>query len=94
MNLEEIRRKIDSVDGDIITLLSQRAGLVSEAGKLKKDLHAVKDPKRVEQVLAKVKVKAFYAGLDPAIAEEVYRTIIGCFVDKEHAEFKQKNSRQ
>ncbi len=91
MNLDEIRQKIDSVDSDIIALLSKRAGLVSEAGKLKKDAHGVRDPKRVEQVIAKVKVKAFYAGLDPAIAEEVYRTIIDCFVDKELSEFNQRN---
>jgi len=38
-------------------------------------------------VIEKVKAMAVEAGLDPAIAEEIYRTIIGCFVRKEMKEF-------
>ena len=87
MDLVEIRQQIDSIDSDIINLLSKRAGLVSAAGKLKMDEKGVRDPKRVEQVIEKVKAKASAAGLDPAIAEEIYRTIIGCFVRKEMKEF-------
>ena len=88
MELTEIREQIDALDGDIIKLLSKRSALVSEAGKLKKDEQGVRDPKRVEQVIEKVKEKALAAGLDPVIAEEIYRTIIGCFVLKEMKEFK------
>lgn len=87
MNLDEIRQHIDSIDNDIINLLSKRAGLVSASGKFKKDKNGVKDPMRVEQVIEKVRAKASAAGLDPAIAEEIYRTIIGCFVRREMKEF-------
>ncbi len=87
MNLDEIRQQIDSTDSDIIKLLSKRAGLVSAAGKLKTDEQSVRDPKRVEQVIEQVKAKAFDAGLGPVIAEEIYRTIIGCFVREELKEF-------
>ena len=90
MQLDEIRREIDSIDSEIITLLAKRAGLVSAAGKLKKDERGVRDPKRVEQVVEKVKTKASAAGLDPAIAEEIYRTIIGCFVRREIKEFNDR----
>jgi len=90
MNLEDIRRNIDSIDNDIIKLLSRRAGLVSAAGKLKKDEKSVRDPKRVEQVIEKVKTKASAAGLDPEIAEEIYLTIIGCFVRREMNEFSER----
>ena len=47
----------------------------------------MRDPKRVNQVLQNVREKAAGKGLDPAIAEEVYRTIIRCFVNKELKEF-------
>ncbi len=87
MELLETRRQIDLIDSEIINLLAKRAALVSAAGKLKKDEQGVRDPKRVEQVIEKVKAKASAAGLDPAIAEEIYRTIIGCFVRKEMKEF-------
>jgi phosphinothricin acetyltransferase len=90
VKLDEIRQQIDGIDGEIINLLSKRAELVSAAGKLKKDVHGVRDPKRVEQVIEKVKTKAVSAGLDPALAEEMYRTIIGCFIRREMREFTER----
>jgi isochorismate pyruvate lyase len=87
MELDEIRKQIDGIDSTIISLLARRSGLVSEAGKLKKDTQGVRDPKRAEQVIEKARAKAADAGLDQDIAEEVYRTIIGCFVRKEQKEF-------
>jgi phosphinothricin acetyltransferase len=90
MELQEIRKQIDSIDSAVINLLSKRASLVSAAGTLKKDRQGVQDPKRVEQVIEKVKTKAADAGLDPAIAEEIYRTIIGCFVRREMKEFTER----
>jgi len=92
MNLEEIRQKIDAIDSDIITLLSKRAELVSAAGKLKKSEQGVRNPKRVEQVIEKVRAKATAAGLDAAIAEEIYRTIIGCFVRNEMKGFRDRST--
>jgi len=90
VQLDEIRRKMDGIDSEIINLLSKRAELVSSAGKIEKDEKGVRDPKRVEQVIEKVKAKAMAAGLDPAIAEEIYRTIIGCFVRREMKEFTER----
>jgi chorismate mutase/ribosomal protein S18 acetylase RimI-like enzyme len=90
MTLEEIRREIDEIDSQIIGLLSQRSRFVTAAGKLKKDEQGVRDPKRVEKVIESVKLKAVDVGLDPRIAEEVYRTIIGCFVQKEVKEFTER----
>lgn len=94
MDLAELRATIDSIDAEIITLLSKRAKLVSAAGKLKKNEQGVRDPKRVEQVIEKVRAQARTAGLDPAIAEEIYRTVIGCFVRKELKEFTVHKTRQ
>ena len=89
MDLNEIRQRIDQVDSEIILLLSQRAKLVSAAGQLKKDEQGVRDPKRVEQVIGKVRAKAASSGFSPDIAERVYRTIIECFIDKELLEFNE-----
>ena len=83
MDLIEIRAQIDILDDQIVGLLAKRSGLVSAAGKLKKDEAGVRDPKRVQQVIEKIRARAAAAGLDPMIGEEIYRTIIGCFVSKE-----------
>lgn len=87
MDLTRIRKNIDDLDSMIITLLAKRADMVSAAGRLKKDEQCVRDPKRVNQVLRNVRERAAGKGLDPAVAEEVYRTIIRCFVNKELKEF-------
>ncbi len=83
MKLNDIRRKIDRIDSEIIGLLSERSRLVSEAGKLKEDEAGVRDQGRVEQVISKIKEKAEKSGLDPDIAEQIYRTAINCFINKE-----------
>jgi isochorismate pyruvate lyase len=92
MELLEIRRQIDSIDSEIINLLAKRAELVSAAGKLKKDEQGVRDPKRVDQVIEKVRAKALSSGLSPEIAERIYRAIIDCFINKELLEFNERNN--
>ena len=89
MYLTRIRRNIDDLDSMIITLLAKRADMVRAAGKLKRNERGVRDPKRVEQVIGKVRETAAAKGLDPAVAEEIYRTVVNCFVDKELLEFNQ-----
>jgi isochorismate pyruvate lyase len=88
MDLTRIRKNIDDLDSMIITLLAKRADLVSAAGRLKKSEQGVRDPKRVEQVIEKVRAKANEKGLAPEIAEKTYRTIISCFIEKELQELK------
>ncbi len=88
MKIKEIRSKIDQIDSEIIELLSKRSSLVSNAGKSKKSHSAVRDPERVEAVIKNVKKNAVQSGLDPVIAEKIYRKIIDCFIRKEMKEFQ------
>jgi isochorismate pyruvate lyase len=83
MTLEEIRQAIDELDAAIIELLAQRSFFVCEAAGLKKDAAAVRDTARVAQVLAGVREQAEKSGLEPDIAERIYREIISSFVDYE-----------
>lgn len=61
---------------------------MSEAGKHKRNEAGVRAPDRVEEVIENVRRKASSSGLDPAIAERIYRTVIDCFINKEMHEFK------
>ncbi len=87
MNLPEIRREIDDLDSRIIELLSKRSALVSEAGKLKKTEAEVRASDRIAEVIQKVRKEAAKTGMDPLIAERIYRTITDCFINKEMGEF-------
>ena len=62
-----------------------------KAGKTKKDTHEVRDKDRVDKVIMKIKLKAEKAGLDPNIAESIYRNTINCFIQKELKKYREYN---
>lgn len=86
--LKEIREKIDSIDEQIVRLLAGRSVFVAKAAKYKEDLADVSAPARVEEVIEKVMKLAEQNGLEPTIAEQVYRTMIRCFIDTETNVYK------
>lgn len=83
--LSGVRREIDSIDHDLIELLARRQRLVEEAGRLKQGQpqDAVKAPDRVAQVIAARRSDAETAGLDPDVAENVWRAMIDAFIELE-----------
>lgn len=85
-NMDEVRVNIDIIDREIVKLLSERSKYVIQAAKFKKDADDVKAPKRVEEVIAKVRKLALENGSNPEIIEQIYRTMIACFIDYEMKE--------
>lgn len=83
MSLERVRADIDALDERLVELLAQRERLVREAGALKTSDAAVRDPARVEQVVAKARAAANRHGASPAVAEAVYRAMVGAFIELE-----------
>ncbi|WP_218021578.1 chorismate mutase [Nocardia acidivorans] len=91
-SLAEVRARIDALDGQLIRLLAERQQLVRAAAGFKRDEQAVRAPDRVEQVVALARGRALTSGLEPAVAEAVWRAMIGAFVTLEldaHAELGQ-----
>lgn len=82
-SLAEVRARIDAIDADLIRLLVGRQSLVRAAAAFKADEQAVRAPARVEQVIALARERATAAGLAPAVAEAVWRAMIGAFIDLE-----------
>ena len=87
-SLEQVREKIDGLDRQIVGLIAERGAYVSQAARFKKDSDAVRAPKRVEQVIAKVRALASELGANPNVTEEVYRAMIAAFIEQELAEHK------
>lgn len=87
-SLDDVRARIDAVDRQIVALLAERAGFVSQAARFKKTVDDVKAPARVEHVIAKVRALAEEQGADPALVERVYRTMIAGFIQAEMKELK------
>ncbi|MFJ6675523.1 chorismate mutase [Actinosynnema sp. NPDC091369] len=85
-SLAEVRTRIDAIDSELVRLLADRQGLVRAAASFKTDAQAVRAPDRVARVIASVRERALAAGLEPAVAEAVWRAMIGAFIDLELAE--------
>lgn len=82
--MAELRAEIDALDGELVALLVRRAGYIDRAAALKpgEGLPA-RIPARVDEVLANVRARAGAAGLDPDLAERLWRELIEWSIRRE-----------
>lgn len=74
--MDDVRHEIDRLDRMLVALLAERQSFMDAAARIKGARAAVHDRARIEDVVAKVLASAQGAGLSPAIAEPVWRTLI------------------
>ena len=74
--MTEVRAGVDAVDRELVALLARRQSYMDAAARIKADRTSVRDPARIEDVVAKVKAEARRLGLSEAIAEPVWRLLI------------------
>ena len=87
-NIREVRNNINNIDEQIVKLIALRGSFVKQAAKFKKDSDDVKAPKRVEEVINKVKDLAKSTSANEEVLENVYRTMINSFIKAEMKEFE------
>lgn len=72
-----LRTKIDHIDSQILSLLTQRQAQVEKVVRLKKKHHIpVYHPAREEDLISKLRRQAEKAHLDPDFMEDLYRVIL------------------
>ncbi|MGI8628078.1 MAG: GNAT family N-acetyltransferase [Geodermatophilaceae bacterium] len=81
--LREVRAEIDRVDRQVVAGIAEREIWVRAAGKLKAMGPDVRDPDRVEKVIARVREIAADLGADPDVIERTYRSMVAAFIDLE-----------
>ena len=91
-NLEEIRTQIDTLDASIVELIAARSAYIRQAAGFKTSIEEVKDPKRVEAVIERVRERAMELGMQPTIVENLYRTMIDDMVGFELEEFTNRSA--
>jgi isochorismate pyruvate lyase len=84
--IEEIRQEIDALDRQIIEALGRRFGYVKAITRFKKTEVEVRAAERYNAVLQARREWAAEAGLDPDVIEQMYRQLIGYFIDAEMKE--------
>ncbi len=76
LDMNRLRAAVDELDQTLVALLAIRQSYMERAAQLKPRRELVRDEARVEEVVAHVLAQAARAGLSPAIAEPVWRTLI------------------
>ena len=75
-SMADVRYEVDRIDRLLVEIIAERQSFMDAAARIKGDRKAVHDRPRIEDVIAKVKAACEAAGLSPAIAEPVWRTMI------------------
>ncbi len=83
-SLDEARAQIDAIDSALLALLAERQAHVDKVTALKAVAGvAAAAPSRVVTVLASVRRRAAEQGVDPDIAEAMWRVMIERFIARE-----------
>jgi isochorismate pyruvate lyase len=83
LTLQEIRAEIDRIDRQVIAAWSQRFAYVKAASKFKTDATTVQAPERLATMLQQRRDWASAAGLNPDVIENLYRDLVGYFIQEE-----------
>jgi isochorismate pyruvate lyase len=89
-SMAELRESIDTLDARLVALLAVRQAYIERAAHLKTGREQVRDPARIEDVVAKVIAEGRRAGLSPDIAESVWRTLIEASIRHEFEAFDRR----
>lgn len=91
--LEEVRLSIDLIDEKIVELLAERSCYVKQAVKFKKTESEVEAPKRVEDVISRIRNLSIASELDANVGEKIFRAIISTFVAQEKSTLNNTNGK-
>jgi len=67
-SMKEVRREIDQIDKELVSLLAKRQKYVETAAFIKKDRNLIIDKARIEEVIVNVKKFSSSLGLSEAIS--------------------------
>lgn len=82
--MPELRARIDMLDAKLVALLAERSALIDEAARIKAREHLpARISSRVEEVAANARRLAEVQGLDPDLAERLWRLMMDHFIAQE-----------
>jgi len=82
-DLEQVRAQIDRLDTQIVELIAERTTYVIQAAKFKQTKENVRVPKRIEQIIDRVRILAHQFNLNPDIIDSIYRHLIEVSITEE-----------
>ena len=88
--LEQIRKKLDKLDNQLLSLIKYRTSLVDSVIKLKQFKKEIIDKKRINIILKKIKNKSIKLNIDTKITNRIWKNMIWSYINYERKNFKKK----
>ncbi|SHG51140.1 chorismate mutase [Cognatishimia maritima] len=89
--MAEVREGIDTLDRQLVDLLTLRAAFIDRATELKQgNGWPARIPERVEEVVHNARQAAEATGLDPDLIERLWRQLIDWSIDREEVGLARK----
>ena len=85
-----IRKKLDKLDNEMLSLIKRRNLLVNQILKEKKYKNQIIDKKRIKIILRKIKNQSKMKKIDTKITATIWKAMIRAFIDYEYRNFKKK----
>lgn len=89
-SMDEVRVEIDRIDDALVDLLVERWGFVDRAWQLKDRPEDATVPWRIQQVIDRVRERCEGTELPPALAEALWRQLIGWGIQFEQEKLAEK----
>ena len=86
-SLGEIRKNIDSIDMEIVSLLVRRGKYVQQAANFKSNYSMIEDKKRIDEIIDKVTSYSRDLDFDSAVIEKIYSFMIEVYIQFEKKKF-------
>ena len=88
--LNVLRKKLDTLDNDLIKIIKKRTHLVKQVLSLKKYRNQIVDKKRIKKILNNIRKKSISNNIDPKITKKIWKNMIWSYIDFEKRNFKKK----
>ena len=86
--LKIARKKIDSIDNKIFSLIKKRTKIIQHIMLIKKYKSEIVDQKRINLILKKIKKKSKHNKVDSRITLKIWKSMIWSYVDYQRRNFK------
>tara|TARA_B100001093_G_scaffold419363_1_gene410916 strand:+ start:280 stop:570 length:291 start_codon:yes stop_codon:yes gene_type:complete len=90
IKLNFIRKKLDKIDNQLLSLIKKRTLQVNNVIKLKEYKSEIVDKKRITLILKKIKIKSITMKIDPNITNRIWKNMIWSYINYERKNFKKK----
>ena len=85
-----LRKKLDSLDNELLKIIKKRYKVVQNVLSLKEKKSEIIDKKRINIILKNIKIKSKKNNIDVNITNKIWKSMISAFINYEYRNFKKK----